>query len=160
MGFNSTLNDLITVDELQHESLPTPFACCYHDAYGQMLYNEQKQVVIIEALSSYIPIDDFKNLFNEIYKLADQKPISKTIFDKRGLRTFHQPSMEWYFVDWKTNLFKRYGIYQHIKLLPDLKWFNKAVEAGKAEIFSKYEIETFNYLSIEYHNSIIEALAS
>lgn len=43
------------------------------------------------ATSSYIPIADFKKVFESVEKLAEETTINKLFFDKRKLSVFHQP---------------------------------------------------------------------
>ena len=93
----------------------------------------------------------FVSEFTEISK------ISHFIFDKRSLRTFHQPSMEWYFAIWKPSL-KHKGLVNHYKILPELEWFSKAVEAGKHEIFEKYGKDILSGISVTYINTIEEVI--
>src|SRR6478752_2619536 len=78
---------------------------------------EFPSVAVVEATSSYIPIEQFKEAFNHIGELVKHEQITKLIFDKRKLSVFHQPSMEWYFVDWKEKMFND-GLKTHRKLLP------------------------------------------
>ncbi len=145
--------------QLQNEEVAgITFSECYSTTYGQVSYNETYQVLIIEALSSYIPLDSFKNIFNSATEVSSQYLINKVIFDKRSLRTFHQPSMEWYFTDWKIHLYQQHGVDHHVKILPDIEWFAKAVEAGRAEIHRKYNLETLNHVTIEYKDSVYDAI--
>ena len=43
------------------------------------------QIAVVEALSTYIPIDQFKEVFNFIGELVAKEKITKLIFDKRNL---------------------------------------------------------------------------
>lgn len=83
-------------------------------------------VGLIQADTSYIPIEQFKEIFEFMEGMIREKKITKLIFDKRKLRVFHQPSMEWYFVEWKEKM-AAYGLVNHIKILPDDKVFAKAL---------------------------------
>jgi tetrahydromethanopterin S-methyltransferase subunit G len=65
--------------------------------------------------------------------------------------------MEWYFAVWKPTV-KNKGLINHYKILPKLDWFEKAVEAGKYEIFQKFSKEILNGITITYVNSIEEAI--
>ncbi|PSR05923.1 MAG: hypothetical protein BRD49_03145 [Bacteroidetes bacterium SW_10_40_5] len=146
------------ISRLQNDTLPEPFEQKHETNYGQLLYNSNYQAIIIEALESYIPIESFQDIFNKATSSVQQAKVSKVIFDKRNLRTFHQPSMEWYFIHWKTEMYNLYGLTKHIKLLPNLHWFHKAVEAGKAEIMKKEASGILQNMNIMYVDSIKEAL--
>lgn len=78
---------------------------------------DNTSIAVIEATSSYIPIDQFKEIFNFIGDLVKSDKITKLIFDKRKLSVFHQPSMEWYFVEWKEEMFA-HGLITHRKNSP------------------------------------------
>jgi hypothetical protein len=67
---------------------------------------QSPQTAIVQATSKYIPIEQFKEIFHYIGQLVEQEKIAKLIFDKRELTVFHQPSMEWYFVEWKEKMFQ------------------------------------------------------
>lgn len=133
------------------------FRIVYNDKYATLSYNEELALAICTADSEYIPINDFKKVFLTISELAETLKVNRFIFDKRKLRTFHQPSMEWYFAIWKPSL-KSKGLVNHYKILPDLEWFAKAVEAGKQEIFQKYGKDILNGININYISSIEELI--
>jgi len=111
------------------------------------------KIAVCIAESEYIPIDNFRAIFISISILIKDYSIKHLVFDKRKLRTFNQPSMEWYFAIWKP-IVKNKGLTNHYKILPDLDWFIKAVEAGKHEILKKYSNDILNGISINYVNSI------
>ncbi|TXI84887.1 MAG: hypothetical protein E6Q37_07480 [Crocinitomicaceae bacterium] len=46
----------------------------------------------------------------------------------------------------------------HFKILPDIEWFEKAVEAGKHEILQKYGSDILNGVSVTYVNDIEKAI--
>lgn len=120
-------------------------------------YSETLKMGICTAKSDYITISDFKALFTKISEHIDQFPLRHFLFDKRSLKTFHQPSMEWYFAIWKPEM-KAKGLCRHYKILPSLDWFEKAVEAGKHEIFQKYGKEILKGIEITYVNTESEAV--
>jgi hypothetical protein len=115
------------------------------------------KLAVCVADEEYIPIDSFKSLFLSVSDLLESKQIQHFVFDKRQLRTFHQPSMEWYFAIWKPSV-KEKGLVDHYKILPPLNWFVKAVDAGKWEIFKKYGEEIVNGISITYVDSVEDVL--
>lgn len=126
------------------------FASVYGDAGSGTL--------ICQLHLSYIPIEDFKALFGVCSGLIRETPVSKFIFDKRNLRAFHQPSMEWYFVHWKQEMYHAHGLKVHRKILPYEAWFKTCVEAGRHEIAKKYPDTIIDQLDIRYASCIEEAL--
>jgi hypothetical protein len=112
---------------------------------------------IVEALTNYIPLEPFKEIFNFIGELAKQKNLTKLIFDKRKLTVFHQPSMEWYFIEWKEKMFEQ-GLTIHRKILPTDDVFRQSVRIGREKIDKNYPTKKFNQMDIQYAETIEEAL--
>jgi len=135
------------------------FASIFMNEYGSGYVHEKKNVIALVANADYIPIVKFKQLFEMMAEeiQSGENSYSTFIFDKSALRTFHQPSMKWYFMEWKTEMLN-YGLHQHFKILPQLEYFKKAVEAARKPLLMKFPKETLNQLTIEYYPSVEEAL--
>ncbi|MFP4089965.1 MAG: hypothetical protein ACLFUB_18715 [Cyclobacteriaceae bacterium] len=118
---------------------------------------KDKPVLIIKASDTYIPIEEFKEVFAAASRIIENRPIQKIIFDKRRLQVFHQPSMEWYYVHWKDALLEK-GIKSHRKLLPNDQVFQKSVELGKARIMEKYPRIRVAEMDIQYFDDLQEAI--
>lgn len=125
--------------------------------YSSLYFNASLKMAICVADQDYIPIKNFKQIFVQTTLLSEQFEIKHFVFDKRKLRTFHQPSMEWYFSVWKPAMRDK-GLVSHFKLLPEMEWFVKAVEAGKHEIYQKFGKDIVNGISIDYVNTLEEAI--
>ncbi len=121
--------------------------------HATLSYCDELKMAICTAKTDYIPISDFKEIFISVSNHIHHYPIKYFLFDKRSLRTFHQPSMEWYFAIWKTEM-KAKGLDTHFKILPKLDWFEKAVEAGKHEILQKYGKDLLNGINVTYVDSV------
>jgi hypothetical protein len=102
-------------------------------------------------------MNDFKELFNKISVLVKQEKITKFIFDKRKLTTFHQPSMEWYHLNWKEDMYK-IGLKKHRKLLPNDKLFEQSVITGRKKISRDNPDFNFDKFEIIYCNTLEEAI--
>lgn len=116
------------------------------------------QTLILEATTSYIPIEQFKEIFNAISVIVKEKKISKLIFDKRKLTVFHQPSMEWYFVEWKEKMFDL-GLKTHRKILPQDDVFRQSVRIGREKIKSTFPNGKYTQMDIQYAETLEEAIA-
>lgn len=114
-------------------------------------------IMIVEATSTYIPIEEFKQIFNYVGESAAKKPVTKLIFDKQKLTVFHQPSMEWYFVEWKEKMFDL-GLKTHRKILPDNEVFKQSVKIGREKIKRDYPNGKFNEMDIQYSKSVEDAI--
>lgn len=133
------------------------FSLIYRCSYASLFYNNSLELVLCIADVEYIPIENFKTIFLSISELIEKHTIKHLLFDKRNLRTFHQPSMEWYFAIWKQTI-KEKGLFNHYKILPDLEWFVQAVNAGKHEIFKKYNSNILNGIRVSYVDSVEKAI--
>ncbi|RPA68923.1 hypothetical protein EF405_10260 [Cyclobacteriaceae bacterium YHN15] len=125
--------------------------------YAKVYANSEKGMIICELLTDYIPIDDFIYTFNQISTIVEDGKFEKFIFDKRSLRAFHQPSMEWYFLNWKNKMLEL-GIKKHRKILPEEKWFEKMVMIAKEQILKNNPDNIIHLLDIKYCDSIEEAI--
>ncbi|MBC8111063.1 MAG: hypothetical protein H7Y04_08400 [Verrucomicrobia bacterium] len=113
--------------------------------------------LLVAATATYIPIDQFKVIFHEIGKIVEKDKITKLIFDKRQLTVFHQPSMEWYFVEWKEKMFDL-GLTKHVKILPDDEIFRQSVKIGRNKINETFPNGKFHQMDILYAESIEQAI--
>ena len=114
-------------------------------------------VAVVEATSAYIPIKEFKEAFTSIGEMVARQKITKLIFDKRKLSVFHQPSMEWYFVEWKEKMLDS-GLSTHRKLLPADNVFRESVKIGRAKINKAYPNGRFHNMDIAYAESLEDAI--
>lgn len=119
---------------------------------------ETPSVAVVEATSSYIPIEQFKEVFNFIGDLVKEEKITKLVFDKRKLNVFHQPSMEWYFVEWKEKMFNE-GLSVHRKILPNDEIFKQSVRIGREKISKAFPKGKFHQMDIKYSDSLEDAIA-
>ena len=124
---------------------------------AKIYLEETSNVLIVESLRSYILIEEFKEIFYKVNELIAEFQVAKLLFDKRKLKVFHQPSMEWYFVEWKDTAYDL-GIRIIRKLLPDDSVFIQSVKIGITKIKSEYPDAKFNLMDIQYSNTLEEAL--
>jgi hypothetical protein len=93
----------------------------------------------------------------QIEDFAEQNPVKKMILDKSPLRIFHQPSMEWYHVIWKENMYKK-GLSVYRKILPDDNLFEESVKIGRERIIKENPGFNINKYDIQYCKNLQEAL--
>ncbi|MEM6297839.1 MAG: hypothetical protein AAF740_04020 [Bacteroidota bacterium] len=126
--------------------------------YGKAWVIPQKKTLLCELTDSYVPIERFRDIFMKMGEAVKGQEIERFIFDKRHLRVFHQPSMEWYFIEWKKSMYDQ-GMVTHRKILPKGEdWFEDAVKAGRALIREKHPDNIIDKLDIQYCDSVTEAL--
>lgn len=128
----------------------------FRNDYAEVYTHDSKQTIICILNQEYVPIREFRSTFERITEIVKRGQYKKFIFDKRMLRTFHQPSMEWYFLEWKTQMLS-HGLNKHRKLLPDLPWFVKAVDVARKPLLKKLPDAISAQLDIVYCDSLEEA---
>jgi hypothetical protein len=131
----------------------------FQTEFGNVYLIANKPILVCEFVTEYVPIDNFQEVFLKMSEFVKQYAIKKIIFDKRVLTTFHQPSMEWYFIVWKKEMLEL-GLKTHRKILPDgAPWFKKAVEAGHQSIKRNNPNNIINQLDIAYRDDMATAIA-
>ncbi|MEQ8908526.1 MAG: hypothetical protein RIC95_05010 [Vicingaceae bacterium] len=118
---------------------------------------KNKPIGIAKAKQEYIPIEEFKEAFLQAKDYAKEKKWKQFVFDKSKLNVFHQPSMAWYYTEWKTDLVEL-GLIEHFKILPQEPWFKTSVDAGIIEIKENHPDFDFNKFKVKYINSLSEVL--
>ncbi|OJJ20368.1 hypothetical protein BKI52_18065 [marine bacterium AO1-C] len=124
---------------------------------AKIYLNETSNVLIVESLRSYILIEEFKEIFDKVNELIAEYKVTKFIFDKRKLKVFHQPSMEWYFVEWKESAYDL-GLKTIRKILPEDGVFRQSVKIGITKIKNEYPEAKFHLMDIQYSNTLEDAL--
>lgn len=121
------------------------------------IVDDKPEVAIVEAIATYIPIEEFKEIFSAIGKFTAERKITKLIFDKRKLSVFHQPSMEWYFVEWKEKMFDL-GLKTHRKILPQDPIFRQSVKIGRDKIKQIHPNGKYLQMDIQYADNLEDAI--
>lgn len=145
------MNETIYSSEIQD------FLLAFEQRYARVWVSYERKIIICELMTDYIPIDDFKLIFAQIGEIVKVGDFEKFIFDKRSLRAFHQPTMEWYFIHWKKEMLQ-YGVKTHRKILPAEQWFEKMVQIAKNQILQTYPDHIIDQLDIKYCDTIAEAI--
>lgn len=150
----SEMTSINTSDKL----LASGFALHHEDRFTSVYINSEQNSIACVLKEEYIPIEFFKKAFTSVGEIVKAGKFKRFIFDKRALTTFHQPTMEWYFIHWKQEMLT-YGLIEHRKLLPQLDWFVKAVMIAKADLMQRYPMNTIEQLDIQYCSTLEEAMA-
>lgn len=123
------------------------------------LAKKNNQVAVVEATKTYIPFEAFKEIFTYVGELAASQTVAKLVFDKRKLSVFHQPSMEWYFVEWKEKMYDL-GMRTHRKILPNDEVFKQSVKIGREKIKKSHPQGKFMLMDIAYADDLAQAINS
>lgn len=150
MTLETSSDNILTIDGFEEQ---------FQSRFAHVYANNTSGTIICVLQGDYVPIEFFKETFQKISEIVKSGTFNKFIFDKRSLRTFHQPSMEWYFIHWKKDMLT-YGLKEHRKILPEIEWFKKAVMIAKDQLMQQYPSNIIEQLNIKYCDSIDEAIAS
>ncbi|MDE0471982.1 MAG: hypothetical protein OXH57_08580 [Ekhidna sp.] len=144
---------------MNHSLETLDFEQIFTNEFGSGYIHEAGKAIMLKAESDFIPIKNFKQLFIMLSDEVEENSgkYTKFIFDKSTLRTFHQPSMKWYFTEWKTKMLEL-GLTKHFKILPNMDYFKKAVEAARKPLLAKYPKDVLAKLRIEYYDTVEDAL--
>ncbi|MBC7391662.1 MAG: hypothetical protein H7329_20880 [Opitutaceae bacterium] len=142
---------------LLHEQVPFHLEEIYTSEFSRIYISKEHNSLLCEAINSYIPIKDFKETFLYCSGIVEKQKIEKFIFDKRALTSFHQPSMEWYFLVWKKEMLEL-GLAFHRKILPKEEWFRQCVHACKTQMLAVKEHQFLEKIDLLYFDSIQECL--
>lgn len=123
------------------------------------LVKDHQHVGIVKATATYIPFDQFKEIFAYIGQLTAAEKITKLVFDKSALSVFHQQSMEWYFVEWKEKMFDL-GLKTHRKILPSDEVFRQSVKIGREKINKNHPNGKYKLMDIKYAESVEDAIVN
>jgi hypothetical protein len=143
--------------EESNNTIPYPLIPYHEGKHTKISYLKDLKVGIVEALDEYIPMNEFLETFDKVGELVKKEGLIKLIFDKRKLRVFHQPSMEWYFTIWKEEMY-HYGLKTHRKLLPQDKDFRESVKIGRLKIKNDHPNIKAHLMDIQYVRNIEEAI--
>ena len=126
--------------------------------HGAIYYDPEHRVVLLKARASYLPYEHFLHFLQTIEQLAERQPVEAMIFDKSSLKIFHQPSMEWYHVVWKENMYQK-GLRIYRKVLPPDPLFKESVRIGRERIERENPGFQIGKFDIRYADSLQEAWA-
>jgi hypothetical protein len=152
------MNTLMQGEDLK--VLQERFNLQYEGEYGNMFVGKDSNLIICEMTQAYTPIEDFMSLLEQKRELIKKYGCEKFIFDKRAIKGFHQPSMEWYYLTWKVDMYNNFKLAKHRKLFTTDGWFLKCIEAGRAEIKRKDPGSIVHTLDIKVCKDLKDAIES
>jgi hypothetical protein len=159
LSYSSSLNQtkLLMDQLLTFSSEKVKFQDFFTSKYANVSFDPQTRIALCTVTTPYVPMAEFQLLFKKISELVKQEKITKFIFDKRQMTTFHQPSMEWYHLIWKQEMYAQ-GLRAHRKLLPNDPLFEQSVQTGRRKIARENPDFDFEKFNIVYCKTIEEAI--
>jgi hypothetical protein len=126
--------------------------------HGAIYHDSNHHAVVLLAQTTYLPYEHFLHFLQTIEQLAEGQPVEVMVFDKSYLKIFHQPSMEWYHVVWKENMYHK-GLRIYRKVLPPDPLFKESVRIGRERIERENPGFQIGKFDIRYAGSLQEAWA-
>jgi hypothetical protein len=127
--------------------------------HGKVEHVLDEKIVILTFKGTFVPFDAFKELLSKVEALVKTTKIEKMIFDKTSLKVFHQPSMEWYHVEWKPKMLPK-GLKTYRKILPQDPLFIQSVQVGREKIQKLHPHFNFGKFDIMYCKRMEDAFNS
>ena len=146
------------MEVIKLEDLNYKFQLHYETRYTKIFSESECKVILIQVVNHFIPIDEFKKIFNNSTEIIKSEKLNKVVFDKRKMNVFHQPSMEWYFIEWKAELAEKYQVVTHRKILPEDNLFIQSVKIARKKLDETYPDAKYKKLDIQYMESLEEAI--
>ena len=140
------------------EPLPEEFTLYRKLPLAEVHYSHKFSLALVVTTGNFIPFPDFQKIFEVLEEVIAEHGLRRTLFDKRSLTIFHQPSMEWYYLNWKASMLQKYNVVEHGKILPKDDFFRKSVELAREMIFKENPTHPIHKLKIIYKESFHEAL--
>ncbi|MCC5920361.1 MAG: hypothetical protein LAT68_09580 [Cyclobacteriaceae bacterium] len=140
-------------------SAELPLEIAVDDRFALIAYDKESGVIYCKLKEEYTPIKFFKSTLLKVSDLVASGINKKFILDKSNLKAFHQPSMRWYFTEWKVDL-KAMGLNKHRKILPQEEWFRKIVELERNKILEEWDGDFFEQFDLKYCETVEEAFQS
>jgi hypothetical protein len=128
-------------------------------SHGTVEYIAEEKTVILTFKGEFVPLQDFRYLLLTIEPLIMGKKVAKMIFDKSSLKVFHQPSMEWYHVEWKPKMLAK-GLKVYRKILPQDELFIQSVKVGREKILKNNPYFDITKYDIKYCKTVEDAFNS
>jgi hypothetical protein len=130
----------------------------YEDANCRIFASNDGDTIVAEIRLPYVPIEGMMTLLKQVTRLVEFYGGNKFILDQRKLMAFHQPTVEWIDVEWKKEMYHKFGLVTHRQLFSDELWFRKCLEAGQALIRKNYPTAIVHTMDVRTCQSLDEAV--
>ncbi len=135
------------------EPVPQGFILFQSLPVATIYYNPASAIALVVTMVNFIPMEQFKATFEKVYEAVEKHQLRQVIFDKRSLTIFHQPSMEWYYTEWKARLYNKQGVSMHGKILPKDEPFRQSVHNARKKILQNTPSAELQLLNITYYEN-------
>lgn len=124
--------------------------------YIHAYWIEEHKTVVCQAITDYIPHQEFQIIFQDLLEYTQKNPTQIFIFDKSNLLTFHQNSIRFFYFDWKPKM-EEAGVKNFKHILPNNKTFRISLKTTKDILRKEKPTICIDVPCIEYIENIDQA---
>ena len=126
--------------------------------YATVSFMPANETAIVSIHGAYIPMTDYQQTLEKLGELVKQEKVQKLIVDARQLVAYHQPSVEWSFLNWKQEM-RTHGLNSYRYVLPNTGEYRRNLEHGIQKIRREHpNTDVLDRMDMAYCRSLEEAV--
>lgn len=130
----------------------------YRGRYATVSFMPANETAIVSIHGAFIPMTDYQQTLEKLGELVRQEKVQKLIVDARQLLAYHQPSVEWSFLNWKRQMHE-HGLNRYRYILSSTGEYRKNLENGLQKIRREHpEPTVLDQMDLAYCQSLEEAV--
>ncbi len=130
----------------------------YRSRYATVSFMPANETAIVSIHGAFIPMTDYQQTLEKLGELVRQEKVHKLIVDAQQLVAYHQPSVEWSFLNWKREM-RNHGLTSYRYVLPNGGEYRKNLENGIRKIRRDHpNMEVLDRMDLTYCHSLEEAV--
>jgi|GEM_PF-7004584 len=130
----------------------------FRSRYATVSFIPASETAIVSIHGAFIPMTEYQQTLEKIGELVKQEKVHKLIVDARQLVAYHQPSVEWSFLNWKREM-STYGLNSYRYVVPNSGEYRKNLENGIQKIRRDHpDTDLLDRMDLAYCRSLEEAV--
>ncbi len=130
----------------------------YRSRFATVSFMPATETAIVSIHGAFIPMTDYQQTLEKLGELVKQEKVQKLIVDARQLLAYHQPSLEWSFLNWKREM-QRHGLMRYRYVLANTGDYRRNMENGILKMRREHpETELLDRMDLAYCRSVEEAV--
>jgi hypothetical protein len=142
--------------QAQAQAAPPPQEY-YQGKYATVTFLPANETAIFRIHGAFIPMTDYQAALDKLSELVQQDKVQKLVVDAPKLVAYHQPSVEWSFVNWKKRM-EPHGLRQYRYVLPDSGEYRRSLQDGLRKIGREHPDTGIDRLDLAYCRTLDEAV--
>jgi len=129
----------------------------YRGKYATVSFMPASETAVVRIHGAFIPLTDYQDTLEKLGELVEQEKVHKMIVDAQQLVAYHQPSVEWSFLNWKQEM-QSHGLKSYRYVLSDSGEYRKMLENGLSKIRREHPETQLDRMDVAYCRSMEEAV--